>query len=63
MTFRIAFVAVLFAAILTSCADRNRVPCEAIVTIARTKNKALGYVGTVPTIPVRNGVLEVRKCA
>lgn len=59
MIFRTAFAAVLFVAILTSCSDRNRIPCEAITTV-RTKNKALGYVGTVP---VRNGLVEVTKCA
>lgn len=59
MIFRAAFAAVLFLAILTSCSDRNRIPCEAVTTV-RTKNKALGYVGTVP---VRNGTFEVKKCA
>ena len=59
MIFRTACAAVIIVAILTSCADRNRIPCEAVTTV-RTKNKALGYVGTVP---VRNGVLEVTKCA
>jgi hypothetical protein len=41
MIWRISFVAVLFASILTACGDRERVNCP------RTKNKALRAATTI----------------
>ena len=68
MIFRIAFVAVLFTAILTSCSDRNRLPCEAVAvtsTTMRTKNKALGWVN--PPVTTIYGSYDgrhlIHKCA
>jgi len=48
MLWRISFVAVLLAGILTACGDRERVNCE-----PRTKNKALSatVLGTTTTTP------------
>jgi len=42
MIWRISFVAVLFASILTACGDRERVNCP-----PRTKNKALRAATTI----------------
>jgi hypothetical protein len=42
MWWRISFVAVLFASILTACSDRERVNCP-----PRTKNKALRAETTI----------------
>jgi len=41
MIWRISFVTVLFASILTACSDRERVNCP------RTKNKALRAATTI----------------
>jgi predicted MFS family arabinose efflux permease len=44
MIWRISFVALLFASILTACGDRVRLNCE-----PRTKNKALSATVTETT--------------
>ena len=44
MIWRISFVALLFASILTACGDRVRLNCE-----PRTKNKALSATITETT--------------
>lgn len=41
MVWRVSFVALLFASILTACSDRERVNCP------RTKNKALRAETTI----------------
>ena len=43
MLWRISFVTLLFASILTACADRERVNCPEV----RTKNKALRAETTI----------------
>jgi hypothetical protein len=43
MIWRISFVALLFASILTACGDRERVNCPEV----RTKNKALRAETTI----------------
>ena len=50
MIWRISFVALLLASILTACSDRTRGVCPEV----RTKNNALGFV-TSDTAAVRNG--------
>ena len=58
MIWRSAFVAVLFASILTACGDRERVNCP------RTKNKALRAETTitVDTASVGSSRMVQDKC-
>ena len=60
MVWRISFVALLFASILTACADRERVNCPEV----RTKNKALRAETTitVDTASVGSTRLVQDKC-
>ena len=45
MTFRIAFVVVLFSVLLIACGDRYRGICQTQTTLI-TKNKALAATGS-----------------
>ena len=58
MIWRVSFVAVLFAGILTACSDRERVNCP------RTKNKALRAATTitVDTASVGSSRMVTDKC-
>ena len=60
MVWRISFVALLFASILTACADRERVNCPEV----RTKNKALRAETTitVDTASVGSSRMVQDKC-
>ena len=48
MTFRIAFVAVLFTVLLSACNNKMWIECSTTSTY-RTKNKALNWAEAPPT--------------